>query len=169
MLEYMKALTNKKIYGIIDSICSDIKTDNVLLLATPATINSKFFENKIKEKVNNVYTEGCFEFVPIIEKGYNKDIQCTVDKYIKKYKNKIDTLVLGCTHYILLEKYFRNTLGNDIKIIDASNSTSNILEKEIKDSTQNLEIIMTKKSDIFLEKTKEILNISEKDFIVLYI
>ena len=78
----------------------------------------------------NVITQSCPLFVPIIEAGFYNDkiADQAISLHLKKIKkNKIDALVLGCTHYpILYEKIkiFLNT-----KIIDSPKATSDVVNK----------------------------------------
>ena len=37
---------------------------------------------------------------------------------------KIDTLVLGCTHYPLLKPLLRDVLGPDVRLIDSAEETA---------------------------------------------
>ncbi len=162
----------KQVHNIIDPIVSYMdssKNNSVLLLATPATIKKGVFENRIREKYSNlkIYKEGCSEFVNIIENNISDEeyIQNTVNKYVEKYNGLIDTVILGCTHYILLEKYILNRLP-DIKIIDAGNAFVNLNKNkewlEIKNIDNNqkeniVHIIMSDYRNNFEENCKKIL------------
>ncbi|MDP3646277.1 MAG: glutamate racemase, partial [bacterium] len=58
--------------------------------------------------------------VPIIEAGEHRSKK--VDKILRAYlkpllKKHIDTLILGCTHYGILEKNIRRIVGPDISIV----------------------------------------------------
>lgn len=159
----------KKIIGIIDAISNRLKkTDskNALLIATPATIRKGVFKQKLE--ANNpqttIYTEGCTEFVEIIENGGKTEIeiQNIVNKYIEKYKGKIDTIICGCTHYILLEKYFKNTLEN-VNIIEAGASIEEEIINYIKDTKPSLKILMSKDNSVFRNNVKNILYFENDD------
>lgn len=160
---------NKRILGIIDSISNRLKktnSKNALLIATPATIRKGIFKERL-EKDNpqtNIYAEGCTEFVEMIESGSKTEIemQNIVDSYIKKYVGKIDTIICGCTHYILLEKYIKNTLEN-VNIIEAGSSIEEEIVNTIKDSKPSLKILMSKENEIFKNNVKNILYIENDD------
>lgn len=161
--------SNKKIIGIIDSISNKLKktnSKNALLLATPATIRKGVFKQNLElsNPQTTIYTEGCTEFVEIVENGDKTEyeIQQIVNKYIEKYRGKVDTIICGCTHYILLEKYFRNTLEH-INIIEAGESIEEEIKNYIKDSKPSLRILMSKDNNIFKNNVKNILYFENDD------
>jgi len=160
---------SKKIVGIIDSISNKLKkfdSKNALLIATPATIRKGVFKQKLElnNEQTTIYTEGCTEFVEIVENGGKTEyeIQQVVNKYMEKYKGRIDTIVCGCTHYILLEKYFRNIFEN-INIIEAGTSIEDEIKNDIKDTKPSLKILMSKDNNVFKTNVKNILYIESDD------
>lgn len=69
------------------------------------------------------YAKACPLFVPFVEEGETKGIALKeiIHKYlgdIKDKKKKIDILVLGCTHYPLIQNQIRKEIGKDIKIVN---------------------------------------------------
>lgn len=95
------------------------------VIATKATINSSAYERQIKQlnpKIK-VFNQACPLFVPLAEEGWLKE-KATYDiarHYLKPLKDaKIDTLILGCTHYPLLKKVFREILGRSVILIDSA-------------------------------------------------
>lgn len=95
---------------------------NTLLLATPYTIKSTRVEeliNDFKHSDQNVYLESGKNLAHLIELGDAKKIEELLEDVLTPYKNKIDSIVLGCTHYPLIRKTFKNILPNT-EIIDGS-------------------------------------------------
>ncbi len=46
-------------------------------------------------------------------------------EYLKPLiKKKVDTLVLGCTHYPLLKKIISGTMGKEVRLIDSAEETA---------------------------------------------
>ena len=94
------------------------KTGHVGILATPATVSSESYvlelekiakSQELKAKSLIVTQQACPMWVPLIEAGEHKEAGADyfVEKYIReilKKDPKIDTLVLGCTHYPLLKE-----------------------------------------------------------------
>ena len=112
------------IINIISPTAKKITDTNVGIIATKATINSKAWENEIHKYHPNVntYAKACPLFVPIVEEGFaNTEIASLVIKeYLSFFKDtNITSLILGCTHYPILNECIKNELGDNIKIINA--------------------------------------------------
>jgi len=98
------------------------------VIATDSTVASKAYEKaiaKIDSKVK-VVSKSCPLFVPLVEEGWTAK-QVTydiVETYLKFFHKKIDTLVLGCTHYTLLKSAIRKSFHQKIKLVDSANETA---------------------------------------------
>jgi glutamate racemase len=97
----------------------------VAVIGTPATIASGKYQNLIKTlnpKIK-IFSQACPLFVPLVEEGLiTGDIPYLIaKKYLSGLIDKrIDTLILGCTHYPILKNIIQKVVGEDIKLIDAS-------------------------------------------------
>ncbi|EHJ52782.1 glutamate racemase [Streptococcus macacae] len=96
---------------------------NIGVIGTPMTIASNIYEKKIKDlsPQMTVNSLACPKFVPIVE---SNEIQSSVAKKIvyeslAPLAGKVDTLVLGCTHYPLLRNIIQNVMGPHVKLIDS--------------------------------------------------
>lgn len=124
--------------GAAETAVSVTKTNAVGIIGTPATISSKSYEKAIKKlspKVR-IISQACPLFVPLAEEGLvdNKATLFIAEKYLKAFKNtKIDTLILGCTHYPILKKVIQKIMGKNISLVDSAKPTAlklkEILEK----------------------------------------
>src|SRR5699024_558993 len=67
-------------------------------------------------------------FVPMVEKGilYGEQAEQVIEETLRPVKitTNIDTLVLGCTHYPLLETTIKKVMGPDVHIISSSEETA---------------------------------------------
>ena len=72
----------------------------------------------------NVYSLATPKLVPMIEN--NLDTKLVLDEYLKPYKD-IDSIILGCTHYKLIEDNIKN-----ITIINSSDGVVDEIGKYIK-------------------------------------
>ena len=96
---------NIEIINVIDCTVEKINKMNIdalAVLATSKTIDSHIFSKKLE--CPNVLEIACPKFVPFIEKniGNEKEI---LDEYLSILKeNKIKHIILGCTHYPLLQE-----------------------------------------------------------------
>lgn len=98
---------------------------HVGLIGTKQTIYSNVFKNKVIHgnvdiKLSSLATP---LFVPMIEEGLSDHpmIHHMVDYYLQNpILDKIEALILGCTHYPLIKQPITNYYDNRIKIIDSS-------------------------------------------------
>jgi glutamate racemase len=147
-------LSRKLTIPVMDVICpasSDAvqltETGRVGVIGTRATIASGAYEREIK-KLNprvHVFSAACPLFVSLVEEGWINDpiTKDVIERYLEPLKKKkIDTLILGCTHYPLLKKAIAQNVKNSIKIIDSGPSAADVLISELK--SRNIE--NTKKS-----------------------
>lgn len=90
------------------------KSNNILIIATKATIKSKIYEtNLIKLGYKNIQSLQTGLFVSIIEEGITSgDILDSTLKFYFKDLETPDAIILGCTHFPLIKdeikKYFNN-------------------------------------------------------------
>ena len=81
-------------------------------------------------------SQACPLFVPLAEEGWFEK-KPTIDiasEYLKGIKKaKIDTLILGCTHYPLLKGVLHKVMGNGIKLVDSAQTVVN----EVKQLLEN--------------------------------
>lgn len=108
------------------------------VIGTTATISSKAYENEIRglDPKIIVYSRDCPLFVPLVEEGWINDgiVDIAARKYLSPLKEKkIDTMILGCTHYPLLKTAIQRMMGETVKLIDSAEETAkeakNLLEE----------------------------------------
>lgn len=91
------------------------------VLATARTVSSGTYMTEIhKLDPSVVVTQQAAPLLaPIVEEGWEgTDIaRLAVQRYLERLPD-IDTLLLGCTHYPLLEKIFRESVPNGVRIVD---------------------------------------------------
>ncbi len=97
------------------------------VIGTIATISSKAYEKTIQQKDSRVeiISKACPLFVPFVEEGLvnGSAINQIAKHYLSSFNNKVDTLILGCTHYPLLKDIiFDNT--ENINLIDSASSVA---------------------------------------------
>lgn len=95
------------------------------IIGTKVTIKSHAYEKKVHSLNNNLemHTISCPTFVPLIEEGIiqNEIMDLSIKYYLDGFisNNKIDTLVLGCTHYPLIRDNISKMYPH-LRIIDPS-------------------------------------------------
>ena len=90
----------------------DQHVNSVGLIATERTIEGKIFENKLRQEGIQVSAVACPMFVPLIEmqRQDSKECQQAIRDCIRKLNPGIEQLILGCTHYPLLEDQLQKVL-----------------------------------------------------------
>lgn len=120
----------------VNSAVKVTKNNNIGVLGTIATINSMAYEKALLN-INNslkITNKACPLFVPLVENGYfNEDNQISylvAQQYLEPLiKAKVDTIILGCTHYPLLKKIISKIMGSSVTLIDAGKQTALTLSK----------------------------------------
>ncbi len=127
----------------VQAACGATRNNKIGVIGTPATIKSGGYGKAIRAiKADvNVIGKACPLFVPLVENGYtdrdNKVTQLVAQESLSIMKNeKVDTLILGCTHYPILKDIISNIMGDEVTLIspgeEAAKFASALLtEKEL--------------------------------------
>ncbi|MCQ2548030.1 MAG: glutamate racemase [Clostridia bacterium] len=111
-----------------ERVANDFADDSIGVIATKVTVGSGAYEKQINDlspdtKVNSM---ACPLFVPMIEEGVrdNKILNPTIKFYLDNFlwDNKVDSLILGCTHYPIIESNIRQ-LYPSLKVLNPSKET----------------------------------------------
>ena len=116
-LDYLKDSFNIPIIDIISPTINYLNNsnyNNIGIIATEATINSHIFKKNINR---NIYEIATPKLVPLIEGTTTGDLDTILKKYLNDYIDKIDVLVLGCTHYPLISSNIKKIIG-DTKLLN---------------------------------------------------
>ena len=105
------------------------KNKRVGVSGTNATIKSGAYDAAIQQldPAIKVFTQSCPLFVPLVEEGWlGGDISRHVaQRYLQPLlRQRIDTLILGCTHYPLLAGTLRQVLGEKVRLVDSAQQTA---------------------------------------------
>jgi glutamate racemase len=117
------------------------------VIATPATVRSRAYFNAIKDEnpAVEVYEHATPSLVPLVEAGRltGPDVEAAVRAAVAPLLGernldgdfifplppsaRIDTLLLGCTHYPLLAPLLRDSVGDGVAIVDSATATASSL------------------------------------------
>ena len=118
----------KRVLGIIrptvEYLGEITETRHVGVLATSGTIKSQSYPLEIKKLFPDIVVSGeaCPIWVPLVENGEAQSdgadyfIRRHIDNLLAK-DDKIDTIILGCTHYPILYDKIRRYTPDHIKVI----------------------------------------------------
>jgi len=83
-----------------------------LVMATKGTINSEKFKLLYHRYDNHrTYLLPCVGLAERIEQGNKEEIRKYLKEILTKYKGKVENVVLGCTHYPLVQEEIQEILG----------------------------------------------------------
>lgn len=107
------------------------KNGKIGVIGTSATIKSGQHKKVIKSLMPDaeVTAQSCSLFVPLVEEGWYRADDIIVFETVKRYlepiiNNGCDTLILGCTHYPVLEEAINKVLDGKVTLINAGTPTS---------------------------------------------
>lgn len=110
------------------------------IIGTAATINSGAYQKAVNniDSTIETYQKACPLFVPLVEEGqewWDNDITFRVaETYLLQLKETgVDTLVLGCTHYPLLQKTISKVMGEDVRLVSSALEVARVIKKMIFD------------------------------------
>ena len=95
------------------------------MIGTAATIASGAYERAIKkaDRSVSVYGASCPLFVPLVEEGWLDGgiTREVAGIYLRPLRaRRVDTLILGCTHYPLLKRPISSIMGKGVGLIDSA-------------------------------------------------
>ncbi|MCL2486271.1 MAG: glutamate racemase [Oscillospiraceae bacterium] len=102
------------------------RSGRIGVIGTAATISSGSYRARIAELAPKarVFEQACGLLVPLVENGFvSTDDEVTrlvTERYLKPIiAKKVDTLILGCTHYPILKPIIGDVMGDGVTLIDA--------------------------------------------------
>src|SRR5437660_2283667 len=111
-------------------------TGRIGLLATPATVASGAYERAVAVADPHVHLESvaCPDLAPIIQGGFPFDEQVvdTVREYCAPLQAaRVDTVILGSTHYPLCAPILQRTLGRGVALVSAGAGVARSVERAL--------------------------------------
>jgi glutamate racemase len=152
------------------------KAGHVGVIGTKATVYSRAYELAIHaiDPEIRVTSQPCPLLVPLIEEGLLDDpiTDQVIRRYLEKLvRAKVDTLVLGCTHYPLLKDAIQRFVGPEITLVDSAHNCAAAVKKLLAredlaahgDQLGKLEVALTDRSDSFLRVAEQALALQVGD------
>ena len=161
------------IIGIIEPTVQYIKERNINeigVIATEGTIRSGAWERELKKEIRGIHVinKACPMLATIAEEGraLSYEGRQVIREYMEPFKkNKIDKIILGCTHYPIYEKLIREELEYDVELINTGTTVAKHLKDILlKNNLQNKQaktkedVILTKSEPYFKKIARNILN-----------
>ena len=131
-------------FGVIDSAAiaaaEATETGRVAVIATEASIRSGAYRRALEARDKNlkIFETACSSFVPLVESGHfaaaDPAVRAAVEAELSALKRfGADTLILGCTHFPLLEDAISEYLGEDVHLISCGGEAALALREYLHD------------------------------------
>lgn len=134
---FLKKISPVPVVGVITPGVKEAmhvsKNRRIGVIGTNSTISSRAYDREMARTGGSyrLFSKPCPLFVPLVENSVinNKVVYQVAQSYLKGLKSKkIDTLILGCTHYPILKKVIGKVMG-EARLVDSSHAVA----KEVKE------------------------------------
>ncbi len=132
----------------VEKALENSRFGNIGVIGTRGVIKSQAYERELdkygvlysktdkrsREKVK-VYPQACPMLVPLIEEGFidHPATRMILKSYLRPLKHaNIDTLILGCTHYPLLQKEIQRIMGKNCLLVSSAKAAVDAIEPYFK-------------------------------------
>lgn len=135
----------------------------VIVMATPMTIRERKFHTLLEsyEDMGEIISMPCPGLMEYIEQGdlESEDLERFLEEMLAPYmQERIDAVVLGCTHYPFVAKELQKILGQGVKLFEGGPGTAREVKRRVAEKgllTSSLEpgSVQFENSDPSPEKT----------------
>lgn len=140
-LKQLREIVEVPVVGVVPAIkTASLKTENnkIAILATKRTVEGKYLDNLINEfsSGKDVYKVGASNIVNFVEYDYYNSSKEDIAEYISKSVTElkhtsVDSVVLGCTHFIHVADEIKEALGDNVLVIDSREGVSRQVRRVI--------------------------------------
>jgi glutamate racemase len=112
------------------------RNQRIGVIGTGATIRSKAYSSGLLARCDTakVFARACPLLVPLVEEGWtnHRVTRAILAEYLAPFhRHRIDTLILGCTHYPLLKTAIRSAVGKDVTLVDSAESCARYVKERL--------------------------------------
>lgn len=116
------------VWGVIGpgaELAARVSRGRVGVIATEATVSSDAYPRALRAERADlaILSQACPLLVPLVEEGWADDpvTRLVAERYLAPLlAARIDTLILGCTHYPLLRTTLEVVLGDTVTLVDSA-------------------------------------------------
>ena len=150
-LDFIQKIYNVPMVGVIEpgakAAASYTKNGRIGVIGSEGTIESSSYTRALQaiDSKYKVFGLACPLFIALAENGYidKKASYLIAEDYLNfLVGKKIDTLVLGCTHFPPLKKVISAAVGPDVTLVDSAEETARAVKRIL--SEMNLTTTVTK-------------------------
>lgn len=134
-LDVLQEENDLPIVGVVEPTCrralAVTKNRRVGLIATLASVRTGAYEAALRrlDRSVEVFCQPCPLFVPLVENGRFRAGDVVIETVAREYLAPLlewgaDTLILGCTHYPLLEEVIARICGPGVTLVSAGEESA---------------------------------------------
>lgn len=132
-LELYQASFEVPVVGVIEpgarAAVLETLSRRVGVLATKGTVNSRAYSRAVRniDAGIEMCEQAAPEFVPLIERGITEgpELEEVARRYLAPLmERRVDTVILGCTHYPLISASINRILGPEVRLISSAGQTA---------------------------------------------
>ena len=148
-LQKLKELFKIPVIGVIEpgseKACQVTRNGKIAVLGTKGTIASGAYKDTILSLSPHVHivSIACPLFVPLVEERFidHPAARLIVQEYLAPLKAEgVDTILLGCTHYPLLQKLIEEEMEGSAQIVDSASTCAEKVAQILQElNLQNLQ------------------------------
>jgi glutamate racemase len=139
-LPALQARFNIPILGVVwpgaQAALEKSRSHRIGVMGTSATIRSQAYQKTILEQrpEAKIFGAACPLLVPLAEEGRIRHLvtRLLLREYLRPLlRHKIDTLILGCTHYPLLKGEIKKAAGPGVTLVDSAEACAADLQEKL--------------------------------------
>ena len=149
------------------------RSHRIGVIGTGATIRSKAYGNGLLARCDTakVFARACPLLVPLVEEGWtnHRVTREILAEYLAPLRrHRIDTLILGCTHYPLLKPAIRAVMGKGVTLVDSAEACAQYVKERLgalsllsttRRRTGSIQPFVTDETDRFAELAERFLRV----------
>ncbi|HLO97376.1 MAG TPA: glutamate racemase [Fimbriimonas sp.] len=160
-LQEIEQMAGCPVIGTVDpavrSAIEATRLGKIGVIGTAATISGGAYERALHAADSSleVRSKACPLFVPVVEEGLREGaiVDGVVAHYLDEFaESGIDTLILGCTHYPLIQEAIQKYLGDQVTLVACSEAIASDLKSIVEPSkkgTGELDCFVTDATERF--------------------
>lgn len=173
-LPVIESMVDVPVVGVIEpganAALRATRNNRIGVIGTRATIQSGAYLKAIqaRQPEAKVFSKACPLFVPLIEEGWidHRVTRKTAEEYLAHLVEcRVDTLILGCTHYPLLKGVIQEVAGDGVVLVDSAEETAGEVERVLGRSDMLSDALAGAKYEIFVSDMHLNLRIQAERFL----
>ncbi len=131
-----EVLSENVIDPVVSHLADKMESKQIGIIGTKRTVSTRAYTKRIQKVYPDMISSELATplLAPMIEEGFfnNKISQTIINSYLsRKTLEHIDTLILACTHYPLIQAEIRNYYQDKVRIIDSAGAVADAVKEQL--------------------------------------